>query len=607
MRIKPAIGTVVGNTDANHWGQVLMMPQAYGVVEVASLDGVARTIGVKALSTLTGSFTDSVVSLSGVSHVADALSEESIVTCIVLVPVGPVVYVASRGAGAVYLKRGERVSCLVKNHGEISGEVKKGDSLLLASSGFVAAFSDEELGSLFDHQTPVDVAEKLTLLFHERTEGVGGAALIFQVTDFVDPEPDPVPEVTEVAQPTVPSVVRHDMPSRWSAVRLRAGIWRRRLREHMTGRRKKLFSVKAIIAGVLILTFIISVMIGIWKQQQNSSSESVVAVINQAQYAFDEGVALLELNSVKGRQRLTDAKALLEPLAKTLPPRSKDGRQVAALLTKVTDNLTQALHIVVGEPQLFYDAALLKKDATVGEMSLDGDTLGIVDPVTKTVYQIAVPSKSGQIVAGGESIIGARFIAARGDSIFVLNDKGIITVSVREKKTKETGVKIDSQWGVITGLVSFGGNLYLLDSQKSRIWKYVATDTGFSELREYLNPDSLPDLSAATSMAIDGSVWIGTSDGRVLRFSAGRELTFVPKGVEPIFGRRLMVYTSDALKHVYVLDSDNKRIVVLDKEGMYTAQYSWQGNIAVRQLAVSETLNKVLLLADGKIYQLEMQ
>ena len=135
----------------------------------------------------------------------------------------------------------------------------------------------------------------------------------------------------------------------------------------------------------------------------------------------------------------------------------------------------------------------------------------------------------------------------------------------------------------------------------------MATDKGFSELREYLNPDTLPDLSRATGMAIDGSVWAGTSDGKILRFTEGQENTFVPKGVSPGFGSFLLVAGSDEGDHIYVLDRDNKRVVVLDRDGTYLAQYSWQGTIVVTQMVVSEKLKKILLLADGKIYAISLK
>jgi DNA-binding beta-propeller fold protein YncE len=152
-----------------------------------------------------------------------------------------------------------------------------------------------------------------------------------------------------------------------------------------------------------------------------------------------------------------------------------------------------------------------------------------------------------------------------------------------------------------------------LDTQKSRIWKYVATDTGppaqagFSDIREYLNPDTLPDLSLATGLAIDGSVWLGTSNGRTLRFTQGKENTYVPQGVDPVFGTRLYLYTSDGVKNLYVLDINNHRVVVLDKDGMYLAQYQFDEKTTPTKLVASESAKKILLLADGKIYTLDLK
>jgi len=263
---------------------------------------------------------------------------------------------------------------------------------------------------------------------------------------------------------------------------------------------------------------------------------------------------------------------------------------------------------------LFFDVSLLKKSGVASRIALRGETLGILDAATSTVYTVAVPSKSGEIVAGGASLGRASDVSLHGDNLYVLTDTGIQLVSSADRKVTPDVIKKSTEWGSVASLVSFGGNLYVLDTQKSRIWKYVATDKatpaggqGFSELREYLNPDTLPDLSRATGMAIDGSVWMGTSDGKILRFTQGKENTFVPKGIEPGFGSYVVVAAIDESEHVYVLDRDNKRVVVLDPDGTYIAQYSWQGNITPDQLAVSEKLKKIFLLAEGKIYAINLK
>jgi DNA-binding beta-propeller fold protein YncE len=108
-------------------------------------------------------------------------------------------------------------------------------------------------------------------------------------------------------------------------------------------------------------------------------------------------------------------------------------------------------------------------------------------------------------------------------------------------------------------------------------------------------------------MAIDGSVWLGSTNGRLWKFTGGREDTILPQGVDPAFGKNLVIYTSDAENNLYVLDSDSNRVVVLEKDGTYMAQYSWTDPIRATRLAVSEGQKKIYLLASGKLYTISLK
>jgi len=229
------------------------------------------------------------------------------------------------------------------------------------------------------------------------------------------------------------------------------------------------------------------------------------------------------------------------------------------------------------------------------------------DTSQKAVYALTVSSKTGKIIGGGTGFEQIFAVDAQGEIVYVLTPNGIHQLSIEDKTTKLLRIKKSSEWGRVETMIVFGGNIYLLDTLNSRIWKYIATDSGFSELKEYLNPDTLPDLDKATGMTIDGSVWIGTSDGKIQRFTQGKENTFVYKGVDPPFGQDLILFTSDETKNLYVLDSQNKRVVVLDKDGIYLAQYVWTGDLNPNQLVVAEKQGKILLLAAGKLYSLDLK
>ncbi len=596
MRIQPSLGSVVGVADNNHWGQVFLSPVAYGVVEVADPDGRARDWGVKVLTSLSEQTADPPKSLKSAQEIAIKAHEDRVTSLILLVPVGQILYVVLLGEGSVLLKRADQLAVLMNEPGAISGEVREGDTLILMTKSVAASLTHEETDALFDHLEAPAVAEKMTLALHTHEESAGAAALIFQVKGLAPIEAEEPPVTAQAPLPAAGrgrrawQAIRH-MKLRHAVQRLPA-VWRRPM---------------GIVSALLILLFVISVVLGIRKQFGQKVEADVARVLTDAQHAYDEGVALLELNPVKGRERLTAARDALAPIRESLSPSSTAGKAVAKLYADVTDQLTIAMQVHRAEPALFYDFSLLKANAAITALGQNSDALALLDGNSLSVGVLTLPAKKGEIVAGGGSYAGARYLTMHGDSVFVLVEAGIHRASMRDKKTTAEVVKKDEEWGNIASLVSYGGNLYLLDTGKSRIWKYVATEKGFSETREYLNPDTLPDLSNATGMAVDGGVWVGTRDGRILHFVLGREETFVPRGVDPPLGKTLVAITTEEEKNLYILDSDTKRVVVLDKDGIYLAQYVWSGALAPTQLLVSEKLKLILLLGGGKLYSLELK
>ena len=613
MGIKSTVGLAVGPANATHWGQVLVIPNGYGIIEIEDTQGNAQRIGVEILAKTGDLLSGGLSTLKAVEDVAGLVVRPHIRTLILLVPVGNVVYLVIRGQGAVYVKRGAELASLMHEDGAISGEVKDGDTFLLASQGFSTVLSREELTGLFDHLTPADVAEKLTLLLHEKTGGEGSVALVYGISEFaensLEKEPAEEDELVAEEEPAEEQIGTDGRVK--SSHGFVAGV-RRRIKKipsfHalISDIRVHPRKLTVVLAVVLVCLFVISVLLGVVKQTTAKKNEQVISALSDSEHAMEEGVALLELNPVKGRERLTEAKALLEPFVQTVSPRTVEGIHVSTLYRQITDNLTHAMQIVEAPLTLYYDVSLLKKGAVASSMTRDGDMLAITDQVTNTVYQMDIGSKNAQIAGGGEALKNLLVAGIHGDTVYVLAEAGISALRLGDNKVTQV-IKKDDVWGVIPSLVAFGGNVYLLDTKKSRIWKYVATEKGFSETREYLNPDTLPDFSQANSMAIDGSVWMGTTNRKILRFTQGKENAFTYKGVEPPFGTNLIVYTSDDTKNLYVLDGQNSRVVVLDKDGMYLAQYHFTSAQTPSGLVVFEEKKKMLLLAGGKLYGIDLK
>jgi hypothetical protein len=134
----------------------------------------------------------------------------------------------------------------------------------------------------------------------------------------------------------------------------------------------------------------------------------------------------------------------------------------------------------------------------------------------------------------------------------------------------------------------------------------VRTESGFSTRQSYLLADALTNLQSAKQLAIDGSVWVARP-GEVIRFVGGEETAWKIKGLDESLGQNIRIYADDTTVNMYILDSDKKRVVVLNKEGAYLSQYRWNETMPISSLVVSEVLKKIILFSSDTMYAIELK
>src|SRR5207249_1622549 len=96
-------------------------------------------------------------------------------------------------------------------------------------------------------------------------------------------------------------------------------------------------------------------------------------------------------------------------------------------------------------------------------------------------------------------------------------DKGVLRVDTTNQKVTSV-TKTDKEWGNVADIYGFGSNIYLLDTGRNQIWKYLPTSEGYSDKREYLTKDTKADFSSFLRMQIESSVYILKKGGEILRF-----------------------------------------------------------------------------------------
>lgn len=606
MHIKPRVASVVGEVADTSWSQVLNLPHAVAVIEIQSELAQAREVGIRLLSVLTEKLKSKPNSLSDVKHLARQLLTRDVITLIILVPVGEIIYVVLCGKGAVYLKRGSEFSTLIADNGEVSGAVEVGDTILMATKSLSLFLTDEDVAGLFNNLAAEDIAEKLTMLIHQRPDLCFGSGLIYQIEDFIE-EDQSDPNIPE-EPPTGQIRARYYVPD-VGFIKSLSGIF-----TNFLMRIKGLFSratfgskkIKLLALILALLFFVGSVFLGIKKQTESRINRDATAKIKDAQHAYDEGLALLELNPLLARQRLSQAKSILASVIGKIPEGLPEKKEINELYSKVRTDLEIALQRHQITPQLFYDVGLLKNNAQAMAMAVYGDTVGMIDR-NFSIYELDAQSKKAVIVGGGRSMNGIKYIDVSADEMILFSDQSIYRLIRGQDQKSKKIISRSEDWGEIVSMVAYGGNIYLLDRTKSRIWKYTSLEDGYSPLREYLSADTRPDLSQAVNMAIDGSVWVAMRNGQIIKFTSGAVDSFVPSGIDPSLGDNLQIFTNDGVENLYVLDTDNSRLVVLNKKGEYKAQYVWPKTLVVQSIIAVKSVGKALLLSGGKIYSIDLK
>ena len=148
-------------------------------------------------------------------------------------------------------------------------------------------------------------------------------------------------------------------------------------------------------------------------------------------------------------------------------------------------------------------------------------------------------------------------------------------------------------------LAVYNDNLYVLTSQAQQIIKMRPQGDGFEAGTAWITARN-SDITKATAMAVDGDIYLIVGNN-VVKFSSGHEgaLTLAP--VDPALTKPTGIWTSFESKYPYLLEPEQNRVIVYDKQGKLIAQYLSDGFRAGRELLVREDKKEITVITDTQI------
>lgn len=554
------------------------------------------------------------------------------ITLVVILPTEKnlVLYVALNKGRVVILRNGQ-LGAILKNKGGgeeklISGFLKKDDFVVLATEQFFELISQGVLKASMEGKTPQETVESLAPIIHGRETPPTGrqansqtAAVFIKVKSaFAESSADQSGRTTAgkledketlAKKKEVLASISKKVSDCFGKVseklsqivkKGRPSIYIRKESTPFLRRKKTNFTIAIVMIGLLL----ISVFFGL-KEKDKRKISNQGDWLSQIEYQLDQVELLKDTNPLKAKSILKEIEEVLKE-KEEVGEKKKKSKEIESFKKKMEQLKEELRHQYKMEnPEVFLDLNLVKEGFKGNYLALTEDKIVVFDQNTGTVIDLDLKSKASKIVIGKEELKEADFLASSGERVFVLKEAKIFVID--KKKEEVIQEREIDDLGKASDLVGFASNCYLLDETKNRVLKFVGFEKGLSSPTDYLKGEG-HDLSESISLAIDGSVWVLFTDGKVNKYVRGQKDAFLIMGLDEPFNQPIALYTDENCDNLYILDRNNTQVVVISKDsGDYQGAYLWQGLAGAIDFVVSEQENKMLFLTGQRIYEIGLR
>lgn len=349
---------------------------------------------------------------------------------------------------------------------------------------------------------------------------------------------------------------------------------------------KKFFLISA---AVLLLAVVVNVTIAVQLRKTRTTRQQITNQLKEAQTLVSKAQsAWLYNDQASTAGYLTDAKTKLSINAKLDASSQELYSQTAAQLQDLEQKIEKNAEVKVADLGGIGQADNLIK--LPGFMAI------------KTGGQIVSFSKtSGKMEDGtlksSDDILASVFTGQTTTAVH--NGRGLV---LWDYTTGQTGTPFFSNVpdkDNLAGLAYYPTNnrVYALDKKAGQITSFLINNGTFSKPVTAVKNS---DLSKALDLAIDGNIYVLTSSG-INKYQAGKPVSFQMPFLPAPFSGAGKIYTDKDAKNLYVLDTANNRVLIIDKRGNLIATLKSDKFTKLKDFQVDEKTKTIYLLNDASL------
>jgi len=278
-------------------------------------------------------------------------------------------------------------------------------------------------------------------------------------------------------------------------------------------------------------------------------------------------------------------------------------KRLSELALKLQKTETVKLNLIVDWNSMgFSDVQkIIKLDTKIIGFSPNSNSLFIYDLLTKENNE--VKPTEGTLTGFIDGTV------PKEDDYAALVASDYKSIAIYDPKTnilKKAQISYSTQETKIQSIVVYNRRLYSLDTQTNQIYRHDNIAGGFGIGKDWLQASGI-NIRDGIDITIDGDLFVQKSNGTVYKFTQGAEQMFELEIIDPVLNGGNEIWTYNDVDNFYLLDANNKRAIIFDKNGALIRQITAAELVSPVSMIIEETKNTAYILDSGKVYQFNLK
>ncbi len=367
--------------------------------------------------------------------------------------------------------------------------------------------------------------------------------------------------------------------------------------------------VFAIVAVVLLVALAVSLLFLKNKRAADQEFQYASELLYEARTKQEAAeTALIYDNRDQTRNLIKDAKELAEMISTT----ELYDEQVAELndkIVEIEDRLSRIVRVSGEAMAMVGDFGTAVNQTTPTKLFYLQNTWYTFNPATNAIVSLN-EGEEAKIVSASTKGIGffTGGVAHQADKTLVLvtDDPGVALYDTKTELVQKQEIEWPSNEAKNLAVAVFGNRLYVYDQEAKNIYGYSKTLRGYSNRTPWIVDDKVKRENVA-DISVDGFIYILYQDGTMTKMYKGNAVEdFALEEIDPPLGDNLKLEHTDEHLYLYVLDLQNKRVVIYDNKGNLMRQMFLGDEVEVTDIAVSPDEDKMYVLDGTRVMMVSL-